>query len=586
MRAKSFGLSWILTILLALAAPGMAIAGDDATGAKTPAKNAPSTPADDDGELLPGEEPEGAELEQTPVIKKATPAPIAKGPPDDETVPDPKTPKTDETPKPATDKPLAVETDVEAGYQPLGYVGPYRKLRPDPNEDYVPIQNRWLMPFPRWERHSQFRSDNDATGWTYDYPYTTGGILDPFQQNILKGDYPVIGDDIFFIMTLISDSIFESRAAPTPRGIASRESVAEEFFGKPRQDFINQNFIGTFELFRGATAFRPRDWEIRFTGVYTITFLHLREFNNVNIDVRNKRDRSDSHFGIQELFAEYHLHDISPEYDFYTVRVGIQGFVSDFRGFLFSENQPGVRFSGNYFSNRLQWNLAGFYFLEKDSNSGLNELKDRRQTVFVANLIWQDALKEILPEDWGESFALLLSYHYNRDAGENHVDENGFTVRPARLGRGDGSGAGPAQEHKVRVHYVGIAGEGHIGRLNLTFEYFYAFGRDSNNPIANRSVDISAHFFMAEPSLDFDWVRLKGNFLYASGDPDPESSKATGFDTIVDNPNFAGAEDSFYQRQSIVLPQTTLLLKNRFSFFNSLRTAKNEGQANFVSTLR
>lgn len=482
---------------------------------------------------------------------------------------------------PAASGKLAVEADVQKTYQPLGYVGPYSKLRPDPKVDAVPIPNRWLLPFPRWERYAEFRKEESATGWTYDYPYSRGGILDPYQQNILKGDYPIVGDDIFFVMTLISDTILEQRTAPTPRGIASRDDFGEEFFGEPRQNFIAQTVIASFELFKGDTAFRPRDWEVRFTPAFNLNYLELQEFNGVNIDVRDERTRLDYHVGIQELFYEYHVMDVSENYDFFSFRFGIQGFVSDFRGFLYSENQPGVRLSGNYFSNRLAYNVAFFYFLEKDTNSGLNELKDRRQQVFIANVIWQDAFKEFLDEDLGEGFTLLLSYHYNRDAGDQQFDENGFNVRPGRFGRPFGTG--PAEEHTVRVHYLGLAGEGHIGRFNLTFEYFFAFGKDTFNPIAGRPVNISAQFFMAEPSVDFDWLRVKGNFLYAQGDPDPESSRATGFDTIVDNPNFAGSEDSFYQRQSVILPQTTTILLQRFSFFNSLRTGKNEGQANFVN---
>lgn len=576
MRATKAVRTWLPTTLAlaVLAAPVWAEGDVGHDGQKPGAKGAAAAAKDAKSDLLPGEDPR----------EESLPSALPKGPPDDDQVPAEGGDEPGVTePEPVNKQELSAETEVQKGVAPLGYVGPYRKLRPDLSEDYVPIKNRWLMPFPKWERHSEFRNDEDGTGWTFEYPYTRGGILDPYQQNILKGDYPIIGDDIFFVLTLISDSTFEARAAPTPRGIQGREQFGLDFFGNARQEFINQSFVGTVELFRGATAFRPRDWELRFTGVYNINFTHLQEFNNLNIDNRRERDRTDEHFGIQEAFAEYHIQDISPNYDFYTVRVGIQGFVSDFRGFLFSENQPGVRFSGTYFSNRLQWNLAGFAFLEKDTNSGLNELKDRNQEVFIANLIWQDALKEFLPEDYGESFALLLSYHYNRDHGAQQFDENGFNVRPGRFGRGTNGGAGPADEHTVRVHYLGLAGEGHIGRLNLTFEYFFAFGEDNNNPIADKKVNIRSHFIMAEPSVDFDWLRVKLNFLYAQGDADPESSTATGFDTIVDNPNFAGSEDSFYQRQGIVLPQTTVLLKNRFSFFNSLRTGKNEGQANFVN---
>jgi len=41
-----------------------------------------------------------------------------------------------------------------------------------------------------------------------------------------------------------------------------------------------------------------------------------------------------------------HLGDLSVNYDFWSVRVGIQGFQSDFRGFLFSDNNMGIRLFG------------------------------------------------------------------------------------------------------------------------------------------------------------------------------------------------------------------------------------------------
>ena len=74
--------------------------------------------------------------------------------------------------------------------------------------------------------------------------------------------------------------------------------------------------------------------------------------------MRRGTTRLDSFFGFQELFAEYHLADLSPNYDFVSTRAGIQGFTSDFRGFIFGDNQLGVRLFGNLESNRNQFNFA------------------------------------------------------------------------------------------------------------------------------------------------------------------------------------------------------------------------------------
>jgi len=109
--------------------------------------------------------------------------------------------------------------------------------------------------------------------------------------------------------------------------------------------------------------------------------------------------------GIQEALVEIHLLDLSPNYDFVSSRYGIQPFLSDFRGFIFADNEPGVRLFGNYFANRLQWNAVYFYMLEKDTNSGLNRLIGRDQNVAIANLYYQDFI-------W-PGYTAQLSFHYN-----------------------------------------------------------------------------------------------------------------------------------------------------------------------------
>ena len=61
----------------------------------------------------------------------------------------------------------------------------------------------------------------------------------------------------------------------------------------------------------------------------------------------------------------------------------------------------------------------------------------------------------------------------------------------------------------------------------------------------------------------------------------PTARKARGFDTILDDPNFAGGDFSYWQRQPIKLLGVNL--KQADSLVPDLRAAKAEGQANFVN---
>jgi hypothetical protein len=84
-----------------------------------------------------------------------------------------------------------------------------------------------------------------------------------------------------------------------------------------------------------------------------------------------------------------------------------------------------------------------------------------------------------------------------------------------------------------------------------------------------------------ELSYDRDWLRFRTSFFWASGDENPNNRHATGFDAIFDNPNFAGGEFSYWQRQAIRLFGVNLT--NRGSLLPDLRSSKIEGQSNFVN---
>jgi hypothetical protein len=83
--------------------------------------------------------------------------------------------------------------------------------------------------------------------------------------------------------------------------------------------------------------------------------------------------------------------------------------------------------------------------------------------------------------------------------------------------------------------------------------------------------------------LDFDYLRFRGSAFWAQGDSNPTDSKATGFDAIFDDPNFAGGQFSFWNRNGIRLTQTGVGLVQPNSLLPSLRSSKTQGQANFVN---
>jgi hypothetical protein len=137
--------------------------------------------------------------------------------------------------------------------------------------------------------------------------------------------------------------------------------------------------------------------------------------------------------------------------------------------------------------------------------------------------------------------------------------------------------------HAIKVGYLGVNGDGHLGRLNLTNSYYYAFGRDELNPIAGRSVRVKSHMAAVEASVDKDYLRFKGSFFWAQGDTNPTDAKATGFDAIFDDPNFIGGQFSFWNRNGIRLTQTGVGLVQPNSILPSLRSSKIQGQANFIN---
>jgi hypothetical protein len=479
----------------------------------------------------------------------------------------------------------------------------YTPPGPPPEDPVVP--NRWRIGMPSWSRYEN--RDLDAI-------YPKAHWYDPFNINKLKGDVPLIGRKNFLNFTGSSDSLLDTRRIPVPSVASAARAGDFEFFGRGEQYLYRQSFRLSFDLFRGSAGFKPVDFEVRITPEFNINYAIARENALVRIDVRERTRRLDTNIGLQEAFIEKRLFTNSTAafrrrrdfddrgsayFDFTSLRAGIQRFTSDFRGFIFSDEQPGVRLFGTFRNNIFQYNLAYFNLLEKDTNSGLNRWRHRQQAVYAANLYWND----FLTLGWNWNFSAL----YNNDSPSFHIDKNGFLVRPAPIG-------GP-QPHRVRAGYAGVSSDGHIGRYNVAHAFYYAFGRDSRNPIPppgitsdGRLIEPAQHIraFLGalEVAYERDWAIYKVSVFMTTGDDDVGDQVAKGFDGIVPNQQFAGGGflgnpsladrglinqlfegggTNYLNRQFIPLTGTGVTLFGVNSLMPTMRPGLFQGQANFVN---
>lgn len=408
-------------------------------------------------------------------------------------------------------------------------------------------------------------------------------LFDPYNQNTYKGDrpinpdkvpwLPITGDDWFFVANLISDTVYEPRTFPIPVGVQTTEDPDRlDVFGNDFSTVLSQTFIFGAALLKGSTAYKPPSVEYRLTFAYNVNYVDVPERRVLFVEPSRGSDRLDHFLGVQEAFVDYHFTQFDNDrFDFISVRAGIQPFQADFRGFLFNDQQLGVRLFGNRDNNRLQFNLAAFWRLEKDTNSGLNSIvqSPRDDFVFIANVYRQDFLIPALTSQ------LTFAYNRNREANDIEIDDNGFPVRPALLG--------DLRGRDYDVFYLGYNADGRIGRINITASAYWALGEDRNSFFTGEPADINAQFAAAEISYDRDWMRFRLSGAYQSGDSDPYDNEENGFDAIFENPVFAGADTSYWIRQTIPFAGggRAVSVNGRNGILNNLRSSKEQGQSNF-----
>ncbi|MFN7175694.1 MAG: hypothetical protein ACK4MX_02270 [Thermaurantiacus sp.] len=474
-------------------------------------------------------------------------------------------------PPPEADPPIerrvpGIRADVEEPVPPTDNPGAVPPPEAWPR-DHLPIPDRW-------------RILDSLEAWKIPYfrdvlEVRRARALDPYNQNVLKGDKPLPGTtDWFLLLAGISDTVIEPRTFPIPVGIQTSERPDElDVFGASKSTVFAQTVLVSASLFQGSTLFKPVDQEFKVALAFQFNHVSVPERRVLRVQPSRGTDRPDAFVGVQELFYDYHIRNVSDRYDFDSIRFGIQPFTADFRGFLFQDNQLGVRLFGTRDDNRVQYNLGAFVRLEKDTNSGLNAIlrSPRRDYVFVANLYRQDFPLPALTSQ------LVALWNVNREADDIQIDTNGFPVRPALIGNLRG--------RDYDAVYLGYNADGRIGRLNLTASGYLLLGEERNSVFTGERAKIRAFFLAAEPSIDSNWARFRGSLLFASGDGDPYDNTHRGYDAVFENPLFAGADTSYWIRQTIPFAGggRVISVNGRNGILNTLRSSKEQGQSNFVN---
>ena len=126
----------------------------------------------------------------------------------------------------------------------------------------------------QWDRYGKGHPPVD------DYPYVEGHWWDPFNQNVLKGDYPIVGQNTFLNLTAESRTDVEARQVPTQT--TPFESTARpgefDFFGRPNQ-FVRQPELLLSRSTCSTATPRSSPWTgaIKLTPVFNVNDLNVKE---------------------------------------------------------------------------------------------------------------------------------------------------------------------------------------------------------------------------------------------------------------------------------------------------------------------
>ncbi len=418
---------------------------------------------------------------------------------------------------PGDEQPYWVMPDDD---EPLGWIGEEAQRPMDlSGSDFFPVPDRYRLGFPKWDR------------------YVKGSPFDPYNQNVLKGDYPLnVGGNTFLEITGVSDTFAQFR----------RKQINQATGSKLENDTQRrERLFLTMDLFQDDNTFTPSPWFVRLTQV--------QEWRNQDDAVGYNED-----YAWVEAFLDYRLAFLSEFGDQINLRVGRQAFQSDFRGFLYSDVNNMARLFGTWDENKWQYNFIAMDAVQADKVSQFLRTNTNRDQVMLGGNVFRRDVPWL-------GFNLMGAGFYVHDDGTGEgVFNNGFN-KTAGVAAAKNFG-----RHTVDAGYLELAAEGVIGSFGVSGAFIQAIGHDQSNPfttdslVAGRPVDINAQFAALEITRPTNWFTPRASILYASGDKNPTDGKGRGFDAIFDNANFAGGNFTYFNREQLQGRNTQLTNFNSF----------------------
>ena len=356
-------------------------------------------------------------------------------------------------------------------------------------------------------------------------------LYDPYAPNMLKGDYPLFGDKVFFAGAATVDLFTDVK-----RNLDYFQNNRIRNVPFYDHNWFNQiTSVLAAEIFHGDTVFAPKDWSIKVSGVgrWRCGDLNATDFG------------CGDDYRLLETFGEVKLFEIGNTFDPTSIRVGLQAFNSDFFGFIYNDAQPGARLFSEIARNQFKTNFAFFERLNQEKLSALKEFKLRDHRIGVVSFQWDDF---IFP-----GFNFLPSFVWSNDRA------------PGVLAGGT-----------VDAFYLGFTTNGRIGRVNVNSAFYYVTGTTAHNTPNLKTQPIEAEFVFAQVAYPIEYWNPRFAIGWASGDPNKRDNVAQGFDSAFDNVNFGGGQFSYLFGEKIQLGATTVLRGN--SIFPSLRGANATSQ--------
>jgi hypothetical protein len=221
------------------------------------------------------------------------------------------------TPETRGTKPIP-DVDTGPAYRQLPEFTPTddtsdRQALPPSSEPVTSATNRWKFDWPNYRRYGPLDGVVPNIPSKQEALYVPGHLYDPFNRSKLKGDYPIFGQT-FLNINLTSDTFNDPKAIPKPSNFDTSRPNSAFFFGKFSQYLVFENMSFSVSLFHGDAAFKPIDWQIKFTPELNVNYLLTQENNIVNVNPLKGNTRLDSHLGLQEAFVEKKIAETSSPY--------------------------------------------------------------------------------------------------------------------------------------------------------------------------------------------------------------------------------------------------------------------------------